>query len=155
MVQAAPTETPTPTPIPSATPSPTPVPTVVPTPARTVTPRTPSPTPPRTPTPTVRTPTPTPVPTGPAIAVTIVGTIKNPDGSLASGVCILLSSTSGCLNTPAEQTGGTYRITISGHVNQTIVLYFTRTDAGVLLKASATKTITGPTVLMSTVMLQK
>ena len=37
----------------------------------------------------------------------------------------------------------------------TIVLYFTRTDAGVLLKASATKTITGPTVLMSTVMLQK
>ena len=87
--------------------------------------------------------------------VTVYGTIKNPDGSLASGVCILLSSTSGCLNNPVEQTGGTYRITISGHVNQTILLYFTRTDAGVLLKASATKTITGPTVTMPTVILMK
>ena len=163
-VQPAPTETPTPSPsaTPSPTPSPTPVPTVLPTAVPTVAPtepvHTPTPTVRPTPTPTViRTPSPTPAPTGSPMPVIVTGTIKNADGTPASGVCILLSSISGCVNNPAEQTNGTYRITISARLNQTLPLYFMRTDAaaGVTWKASTTIIVKGTSVTAPTVYLQK
>jgi hypothetical protein len=129
---------------------------------RTVTPtepvRTPTPTTRPTPTPVVsHTPSPTPAPTGSPMAVTISGMIKNADGTLASGVCILTSSVSGCINNPAEQTGGTYRITISARLNQTFPLYFMRTDAatGITWKGTTTIVVKGPSVTASTVTLQK
>ena len=152
VVQPAPTDTPTP--VPTITSSPTPVATVAPVPS-------PTPPPARTATPTVRptaTPTPTvkttPTPTGTATFVTLSGTIKNPDGSLASGVCIGFAL-GACVNDPSLQTGGTYRIVVSARMNQAITLYFTRTDGSVTLKAYTMKTITSTSVTMSTVMLQK
>ena len=141
---------PTPTPLPSLTSTPTVTPTVQPTPPPA---RTPAPTPRPTATlaPPVKT---TPTPIGTAMPVTVTGTIKNPDGSLASGVCIGYAP-GACVNDPSAQTGGTYRLTISARANQSITLYFTRTTNGILYKASTTKTITGTSVTMSTVTLAK
>lgn len=159
-VLPAPTESPTPEPTATPSPSPTPSPTPVPTAARTVTPtappRTPTPTPRPTPTPT-RTPLTTPTPTGSPMPVTITGTIKNADGTLASGVCILTSSVSGCINNPADQTGGAYRITVSARLNQTFPLYFMRTDTatGITWKASTIIVVKGTSVTASTVTLSK
>ena len=164
IAQPAPTETPTPaptaTPVPSPTATSTAVPSVTATPVRTVTPTEP----PHTPTPTVRptttttaSRTPSPTPTGTPFFVTITGTIKNADGTPASGVCILFSSTSGCVNIPSEQTGGTYRVTLSARMGQQFGMYFMKTDpvTGVLYKAGITVTVTGPTVTEPTVTLQK
>ncbi|HYK97697.1 MAG TPA: DUF5667 domain-containing protein [Candidatus Acidoferrales bacterium] len=161
-VQPAPTETPSPAPSLPPSPSPMPSPTPEPTAARTATPtepvHTPTPTTRPSPTPTpFRTASPTPTPTGSPMAVTISGVIKNADGSLASGVCILTSSVSGCINAPADQTGGTYRIVISARINQTFPLYFMRTDTatGITWKGSTTIVVKGPTVVATTVTLSK
>ena len=158
-VLPAPTESPTPapaTPVPTATPSPTPAPPSA-TPVPTATPRPPTATPARTPTPTptpVRTATPPPAPTGTPIPVLASGTVKNADGTKAAGVCVIVTtSASTCATTTAAD--GTYRVTVSGRINQTLTLYFTRQDGTILWKGTASATIKGTTVTMPTVTLQK
>ena len=103
---AVPAIAPPPTPVPTPTPTPTPVPTPTPTPAPVPTP-TPTPVPAPTPTPTpVPAPTPTPVPVvvtpiGAAraladdVAVTLVGTLTTPLGSLESGRAAFIQDATG------------------------------------------------------------
>lgn len=146
----APTESPTPTP------SPTPSPTVAPSAVATTHPATPRPTAPppeATPTPApVRTATPSPAPTGPPIPVTVTGRVKNPDGTPADAVCVMLQTGGGCVAATAL---GQYQLTLSGRVNQTVTLYFTRTDAGVLFKGTASAIVKGGTLMMPDVRLAK
>lgn len=147
-----PVAAPSPTDTPSPAPTPTPLPTPSLTPAQSVTPRPTTPRPSATPTPTPRPPTPTPAPTGSPMPVTISGTVKNADGTLADGVCVMLQTGSGCLTTTTQ---GSYRFTISARLNQGVTLYFTRQDATVLWKGTVTGTVKSSTLTMSTVTLFK
>jgi outer membrane biosynthesis protein TonB len=158
-----PTPTPSPTPSPTVEPtaSPTPVPTPSPTtprtPTPTVRPSTPVPTPVRTDTPTATakptsTPVPTPSPT--AIAVTAFGHVTNADATPAAGVCVrLTTATATCLTTTAAD--GSYRLTSSAKVGQTIYIILTRQDGTVLWKGYTSAVVRGPTVQMPDVKLQK
>ena len=156
-VQPSPTETPTPAPTVTATPTATP--TTQPVPSRSVAPtlrpttapptRTPSPTP-------SRTPAPTPTPTGTPLPVTITGLLKMPDGTPAAGACVFQSTASSgpaCLVMSA--TDGTYRVTVSARINQSITLYFMRVSGTITYKGTASRTVTGTTVTMPVVYLQK
>ena len=143
-------------------PSPTPAPTVAPTNAPATAsagPSTPRPTlaPTKTPTPTAtltRTPTPTLAPTGSAMLVTFNGFVKNSDATPASNVCVRLTTAAAdCLAYTAAD--GTYRLSGSYRVNQTITFYLTRQDGSILWKATATMTVKGPTVQMPDVKLVK
>jgi outer membrane biosynthesis protein TonB len=156
-----------PTPTPSPTPSPTAQPTASPTPSPTppaATPRTPTPhpstpmpTPVRTDTPTATPkPTATPVPTAAptTFAVLATGNVKNADLTPAAGVCVRLTTASAtCLTTTA--TDGSYRLTSSAKMGQTIQLIFTRQDGTILWKGTASATVRGPSVQMPDVKLQK
>ena len=145
----APAPTDSPTPVPSPTPSPTPTPTVAPTATATARPSTPRPTATLT-----RTPAPTPAPTGSPILVTASGLVRNWDATPASGVCVRLSTASTeCLYT--TKADGTYKVSMSGKIFQTITLYFTRQDGTVLWKGTATATIKTATVQMPDVKLAK
>jgi hypothetical protein len=148
---------PSPSPTPTASPSPEPTAAPTPTPAITPTPRpaTPVPTAARTATPTPRptaTPVPTPAPT--AIAVTALGTVYNADLTPAANVCVRLTTvTTTCLTMTGPD--GTYRVTSSAKVGQTIQLIFTRLDAAILWKGTASAVVRGPTVQMPDVKLSK
>jgi outer membrane biosynthesis protein TonB len=150
----APSPSLSPTPEPTATPSPSPIPTPSappPTPRPTAPPATPAHTDPPTPRPTA-TPVPTPSPT--AIAVIAIGIVKNADLTPAGGVCVRLTTASTtCLTTTAAD--GSYRLTSSAKVGQTIQLIFTRQDGTILWKGLASMVVKGPTVLMPDVKLQK
>jgi hypothetical protein len=94
-----------------------------------------------------------PVPTGTGMPVLVSGTVKNSDGTLADGVCVMLQTGGGCLGNPTVQ--GAYRYTLSGRVNQTITLYFMRQDGAILWKGTVSAIVKGGTLQMPDVKLQK
>jgi outer membrane biosynthesis protein TonB len=151
VVEPAPTESPSPSPTPAPTESPTPTPSPVPT--ATERPATPRPTtaPPVT---TTKTPTATPKPTTTATpqAVTFTGTIKNPDGTAATNVCVSLFSPGAACSTVT--TSATFRVTFSGRIGQSVTLYFLRTDGVKTYRAYITKTIASTYVDVGIVMLR-
>ncbi|HZP96243.1 MAG TPA: DUF5667 domain-containing protein [Candidatus Limnocylindria bacterium] len=149
-------------PVPSDTPTPSASPTPTPVPAASVStaPRTPTPTarPTPTPTPTVRTPAPTAPPTGTSFPVTITGTVKNPDLTLADGACVgTVPPTDPAAPCTPKTVQGTYRFTVSGRINQVVTFYAWRYDATakIAYKGQATATVHGPTVQMPDIKLQK
>jgi hypothetical protein len=160
VVQPAPTESPTPSPSPTPepTPSPSPSPTPSPVPA-TQRPTTPRPTAvptatakPITPTPKPVTPTPKPTvkPTT-AQPVTMTGTIKNPDGTHATNVCVSQSLGGSCLQVTQSST---FKVTISAKVGQSVTLYFLRSDGIKTYKATLTKTVSSTYVEVGTITLR-
>lgn len=155
VVQPAPTESPTPSP--SPTPEPTPSPTPEPTPSPV-----PATAPPATARPTVPTPAPTPVPPTPkptvkpttaptAQAVTMTGTIKNPDGTAATNVCVSLSLGGSCLTVTSSST---FKVTFSYKVGQSVTLYFLRSDGIKTYKATLTKTVSSTYIEVGTITLR-
>ena len=156
-VQPAPTETPSPSPSPSPTPSPTPSPS--PTPDPTVAPpvRTVAPTARPTVTPTVKPATPTVKPTVKPTAaptaqvVTFTGTVKNPDGSPATNVCVSLSPGGMGLQVTS---GSTFNVSFSYKIGQSVTLYFLRSDGTKTYKQSITKTVSSTYVQVGTVTLK-
>ena len=152
----APTETPTPSPTATPTLAPTVAPTATATPARTASPR-PTATPTRTPSPTptpTRTATPPPTPTGTPFAVLARGTVKNADGTLAANVCVRLETTNPtCLYT--SKADGTWSVTFSGKINQTVTFIFTRQDGTTLWKGYVTVLVKGSIMDVPTVKLAK
>lgn len=160
VVQPAPTESPTPSPSPTpeASPSPTPSPSPSPTPSpvpATQQPATPRPTPLPTPTPKPATPTPKPTvkPTTAPTAqlVTLTGTIKNPDGTHATNVCVSMSLGGSCLQVTQSST---FKVTFSYKVGQSVTLYFLRSDGIKTYKATLTKTVSSTYVDVGTVTLR-
>lgn len=145
-VQPAPTESPTPTP--TATPPPTPAPTVEPASQAPVTPR-PTMAPPAA-TATPMPPTPKPTTTATPQAISVAGTVKNPDLTYATNVCISLSQGGSCL----AVTGPSFKVTFSGKIGQTVTLYFLRSDGVKTYKATITKTISSSYMDVGIVMLR-
>jgi hypothetical protein len=153
-VQPAPTESPTPSPSPTPepTPSPTPEPTPSPIPA-TQRPATARPNPTATPKPVTPTPKPTVKPTTAPTAqpVTMTGTIKNPDGTPATNVCVSLSMGGSCMQvTPSS----TFKVTFSYKVGQSVTLYFLRSDGIKTYKQTLTKTVSSTYIEVGTVTLR-
>jgi len=149
-VEPAPTESPSPSPTPAATESPTPTPSPVPT--ATQRPATPRPTAP--PVTTTKPPTATPKPTTTATsqAVSFAGVIKNPDGSYATNVCVSLFSPGAPCS--VVTTSGSFKVTFSGKIGQSVTLYFLRSDGTKTYKATLTKTISSTYVDVGTVLLR-
>lgn len=155
-----PAPTPTPSPEPSSSPaavvpSPTPSPAQTPPPAAT---RAPAAAPTKTDVPGSK---PTPKPTPTTFVVTARGGVQNPDGSLASDVCVstapmtaasVLTTTPSCF---AYSSGGAVTVRLSARQGQTITLYFSKADTatGKTLKGQVTFTVTGPSVTFGIVKL--
>lgn len=154
VVQPAPTESPTPSPSPTPepTPSPSPEPTPSPVPA-TQRPATVRPTPVPTATPKPVTPKPTVKPTTAPTAqlVTLTGTIKNPDGTPATNVCVSLSMGGSCLTVTSSST---FKVTFSYKIGQSVTLYFLRSDGIKTYKATLTKTVSSTYIEVGTVTLR-
>ncbi len=152
VVEAAPTESPTPSPTPTPTPTPAPDATQPATqPTTTQPPGLPRP---ATAPPAVKpaaTPTPRPATAATPQAVTFTGTVKNPDGTLAHGVCVSLSAGGFC-HTVSNQ--GSFRLTFSAKIGQSVTLYFQRWDATKTYKASITKIVSSTHVEVGTVTLK-
>jgi hypothetical protein len=139
VVEPAPTESPSASPTPAPTESPTPTPS--PAPTATQRPATPRPTT-ASPAATVKpTATPTPKPTTAATpqAVSIAGAIKNPDGTYATNVCVQISPNTSC---SVVTTSGSFRVTFSAKIGQSVTLNFLRSDGIKTYKATITKTVT-------------
>jgi hypothetical protein len=149
IVEPAPTESPSASPTAAPTESSTPTPSPVPT--ATQRPATPRPTAP--PVVTTKPPTATPKPTTAATpqAVTFTGTVKNPDGSYATNVCVSLSQGGSCLQVAPS---GTFRVTFSTKIGQSVTLYFLRSDGTKTYKATITKTASSTYVDVGIVMLR-
>lgn len=140
----------------SPTPSPSPSPSPVPTPTPAAPPATPRPTSTSTPRPATATPRPataTPAPTGTLMAVKFTGRVKNIDGTLADGVCVRLDPTNATCLTKTVQ--GSYNVTASAHLGQTVTLYFTRQDGTILYKAYVSAAVKGTIVTMPDAKLAK
>jgi cell division septation protein DedD len=149
VVEPAPTESPSPSPTLSPTPSPTPSPV----PTATQRPATPRPTNP--PAATVQpTATATPRPTTAATpqAIVITGTIKNPDGTPATNVCVSLFSQGAACSTVT--TSATFRVTFSGKIGQSVTVYFLRSDGTKTYRAYIIKTISSTYMDVGTVLLR-
>jgi uncharacterized repeat protein (TIGR01451 family) len=149
VVAPAPTESssPSPSPTPEPTPTPSPVPTATQRPA-TPRPTTPATVRPATPTvkPTVKpTAAPTPQP------VTFTGTIKNPNGTPATNVCVSLSLGGSCMQVTSSST---FKVTFSYKVGQSVTLYFLRSDGIKTYKQTLTKTVSSTYVEVGTVTLK-
>jgi uncharacterized protein DUF5667 len=150
VVQPAPTESPTPSPSPTPEPTPSPTPSPVPATQRPATPA-------RTTTPTVKPATPTVKPTVKPTtaptpqAVTLTGTIKNPDGTAATNVCVSLSMGGSCLTVTSSST---FKVTFSYKVGQSVTLYFLRSDGIKTYKATLTKTVSSTYIEVGTVTLR-
>jgi hypothetical protein len=149
VVQPAPTESPTPSPSPTPEPTASPSPTPSPVPTATQRPATARPTPTATPKPA--TPTPKPTVAATPQAVTFTGTIKNPDGTPATNVCVSLSMGGSCLTVT---TSSTFRVTFSYKIGQSVTLYFLRSDGIKTYKATLTKTVSSTYVEVGTVTLR-
>jgi outer membrane biosynthesis protein TonB len=149
VVQPAPTESPTPSPSPTPEPTASPSPTPSPVPTATQRPATARPTPTATPKPA--TPTPKPTVAATPQAVTFTGTIKNPDGTPATNVCVSLSMGGSCLTVT---TSSTFRVTFSYKIGQSVTLYFLRSDGIKSYKATLTKTVSSTYVEVGTVTLR-
>ena len=150
IVEPAPTESPSPSPTPSPIASPTPSPSPVPT--ATQRPATPRPTTAATATPKPPTATPKPTTAATPQAITFTGTIKNPDGTAATNVCVSLFSPGAACSTVT--TSATFRVTFSGKIGQSVTLYFLRSDGTKTYKTSITKTISSTYVDVGTVLLR-
>jgi outer membrane biosynthesis protein TonB len=155
VVEPAPTESPSPSPTPSPTASPTasPTPTSSPAPTATQRPATPRPTT-ASPAATIKpTATPTPKPTTAATpqAVSIAGAIKNPDGTYATNVCVQISPNTSC---SVVTTSGSFRVTFSAKIGQSVTLNFLRSDGIKTYKATITKTITSTYIDVGIVVLR-
>jgi len=154
VVQPAPTESPTPSPSPTPEPTPSPSPTPSPV-AATERPATAPPAPVRTATPKPVTPTPKPTvkPTTAPTAqpVTMTGTIKNPDGTPATNVCVSLSVGGSCLTVTSSST---FKVTFSYKIGQSVTLYFLRSDGIKTYKATLTKTVSSTYIEVGTVTLR-
>lgn len=154
VVQPAPTESPTPSPSPTPEPTPSPSPTPSPVAPATQPPATQRPTvPTATPKPATPTPKPTVKPTTAPTpqAVTLTGTIKNPDGTPAMNVCVSLSLGGSCLQVTSSST---FKVTFSTKVGQSVTLYFLRSDGIKTYKATLTKTVSSTYVEVGTVTLR-
>ena len=150
VVAPAPTESPSASPTPAATESPTPTPSPVPT--ATQRPATPRPTtaPPATIRPTA-TPTPNPTTAATPQAVSFTGAIKNPDGTYATNVCVQISPNTTC---SVVTSSGTFRVTFSAKLGQSVTLNFTRSDGVKTYKATITKTVSSTYVDVGIVLLR-
>ena len=150
VVQPAQTESPTPSPSPTPEPTPSPTPTPSPVAPATQPPATQRPTVP-TATPKPATPTPKPTTAATPQAVTFTGTVKNPDGTLATNVCVSRSLGGMCLQVT---TSGTFKVTFSEKIGQSVTLYFLRSDGIKTYKATLTKTVSSTYVEVGTVTLR-
>ena len=151
VVEPAPTESSSPSPTPAATESPTPTPS--PAPTATQRPATPRPTT-ASPAATIKpTATPTPKPTTAATpqAVSIAGAIKNPDGTYATNVCVQISPNTSC---SVVTTSGSFRVTFSAKIGQSVTLNFLRSDGIKTYKATITKTVTSTYIDVGIVVLR-
>jgi len=83
--------------------------------------------------------------------VTFTGTIKNPDGTLATNVCVSRTLGGMCMTVAAS---GTFSVTFSEKIGQSVTLYFLRSDGIKTYKASITKTVSSTYVNVGTVMLR-
>src|SRR5688572_18700222 len=162
VVQPAPTESPSPSPSPTPEPTPSPAPSPSPTPSPvpatqrpaterptavpTATPKPPTPKPTLTPKPTVK-----PTTATTAQLVTLTGTIKNPDGTYATNVCVSLSLGGSCMQVTSSST---FKVTFSHKVGQSVTLYFLRSDGIKTYKATLTKTVSSTFVEVGTVTLR-
>jgi hypothetical protein len=172
----SPSPSPAPIVVPTASPTPTetPAPTIAPTPAPTLTPRTPTPvpstprptvtvapTPVRTPTPVPTTPRPTTTPAPTAVPVQLNGTVRNPDLTPASGVCVSIyppSTTTGdpgCPSTYYTDANGAYHLTVSAKMNQSVVVYAWKYTSTGLLKGYMSMTVKSTNVQMPDIKLIK
>jgi outer membrane biosynthesis protein TonB len=154
VVEPTPTESSSPSPTPSPTDSPSPSPTPSPAPTATQRPATPRPT--TVPTATLKpTATPTPKPTSTTTAtpqaVTFTGTVKNPDGTYATNVCVSLSQGGSCLTVASS---GSFRVTFSAKIGQSVTLYFLRSDGIKTYKAYVIKTISSTYMDVGVVLLK-
>jgi outer membrane biosynthesis protein TonB len=150
IVEPAPTGSPSASPTPAPTESPTPTPS--PAPTATQRPATPRPTTAATATPKPPTATPKPTTAATPQAITFTGTIKNPDGTAATNVCVSLFSPGAACSTVT--TSATFRVTFSGKIGQSVTLYFLRSDGTKTYKTSITKTISSTYVDVGTVLLR-
>ena len=151
VVEPVPTESSSPSPTPAATESPTPTPS--PAPTATQRPATPRPTT-ASPAATIKpTATPTPKPTTAATpqAVSIAGAIKNPDGTYATNVCVQISPNTSC---SVVTTSGSFRVTFSAKIGQSVTLNFLRSDGIKTYKATITKTVTSTYIDVGIVVLR-
>jgi hypothetical protein len=151
VVQPAPTESPTPSPSPTPEPTPSrsPEPTLAPVAPATQRPSTQRPAVPTatlTPKPTVK-PTAAPTPQ----LVTLTGTIKNPDGTPATNVCVSQSMGGSCMQVTSSST---FKVTFSYKVGQSVTLYFLRSDGIKTYKATLTKTVSSTYIEVGTVTLR-
>jgi len=86
--------------------------------------------------------------------VTFNGFVKNSDATPAANVCVRLTTAAAdCLAFTGAD--GTYRLSGSYRINQSVTFYLTRQDGTILWKATATMTVKGPTVQMPDVKLVK
>ena len=95
-------------------------------------------------------PTPKPTTTATPQAISVAGTVKNPDLTYATNVCISLSQGGSCL----AVTGPSFKVTFSGKIGQTVTLYFLRSDGVKTYKATITKTISSSYMDVGIVMLR-
>jgi len=148
VVEPAPTESPSPSPTLSPTPSPTP------SPVPTATERPATPPPPTAPPATAKpaaTPTAKPTTAATPQAVSFTGTIKNPDGTYATNVCVQISPNTTC---SVVTSSGTFRVTFSAKLGQSVTLNFTRSDGVKTYKATLTKTVSSTYVDVGIVLLR-
>ncbi len=160
VVQPAPTESPTPSPSPTPEPTPSPSPEPMPEPTPEPVPATqrpatarPTAVPTATPKPVTPTPKPTVKPTTAPTAqlVTLTGTIKNPDGTPATNVCVSMSLGGSCLQVTSSST---FKVTFSYKLGQSVTLYFLRSDGIKTYKATLTKTVSSTYIEVGTVTLR-
>jgi outer membrane biosynthesis protein TonB len=147
LVEPAPTESPSPSPTPSSSTTPSPSPES----SATQRPATPRPTMAPTEPPKSATPTPKPTPAVTPQAVSFTGTIKNPDGTPATNVCVSFNAAGPC---SVVTTSSTFKVTFSGKIGQSVTLYFLRTDGIKSYRATITKTVTSTYVDVGYVLLK-
>jgi len=83
-----------------------------------------------------------------------LGNVYNADTTPAAGACVrLTTATTNCLTTTAPD--GSYRVSMSAKVGQSITIIFTRQDGTTLWKGYTSAVVRGPTVQMPDVKLQK
>ncbi|MDP9251451.1 MAG: hypothetical protein M3O80_00465, partial [Chloroflexota bacterium] len=97
------------------------------------------------------TPSPKPTTTATPQAVSVAGVVKNPDGTYATNVCVSISPSTSCL---VVTTSGSFKVTFSAKIGQSVTLYFLRSDGVKTYKGSITKTITSTYLDVGTVTLR-
>jgi len=90
----------------------------------------------------------------PAIAGEITGngtSLKNPDGTPATNVCVSLSMGGSCMTVTSSST---FKVTFSYKIGQSVTLYFLRSDGIKTYKATLTKTVSSTYIEVGTVTLR-